>query len=129
MMRGALKIGVRAGTGGALDGSEVDIVEKGISKLLDKQVDTVVTDRLKSAAKDKIALEDFRKYLEGFAQEHGEGMPIVFIIDELDRCRPDFALDLIEQIKHLFSVPGITFLLILNRKQLEKTVELRYGGG
>ncbi len=127
MARGALKIGVRAGTGGILDGSEVDIVGKGVSKLLDKQVDTVVADRLKSAAKDKLALEDFRKYLEDFAQEHGEGKPIVFIIDELDRCRPDFALDLVEQIKHLFSVPGITFLLVLNRKQLEESIKSRYG--
>jgi hypothetical protein len=127
MARGALKIGVRAGTGGLLDGSEVDAVEKGISKLLDKQVDTVVADRLKSAAKDKLALGDFRKYLEGFAQEHGEGRPIVFIIDELDRCRPDFALDIVEQIKHLFSVPGITFLLVLNRKQLEESIKSRYG--
>lgn len=128
LARGALKIGVRAGTGGFLDGSEVDAVGKGISKLLDKQVDTVVADRLKNAAKDKLALEDFRKYLEDFARECGEGMPIVFIIDELDRCRPDFALELIEQIKHLFSVPGITFLLVLNRKQLEESVRLRYGG-
>ena len=128
MVRGALKIGVRAGTGGLLDGSEVDAAEKGISKLLDKQVDTVVADRLQSTAKDKLAIEDFRKYLEDFAQKRGEGMPIVFIIDELDRCRPDFALELVEQIKHLFSVPGITFLLVLNRKQLEESIKLRYGG-
>ncbi len=128
MARGALKIGVRNVTGGILDGSEVDAVEKGISKLLDKQIDTAVSDRLKSAAKDKLALKSFRKYLEDFAREHGGGMPLVFIIDELDRCRPDFALELIEQIKHLFSVPGITFLLVLNRKQLEESITLRYGG-
>ncbi len=128
MVRGAIKIGVRTGTGGILDGSVVDSVEKGISKLLDKQVDTVIADRLEGTATDKLALINFRKYLEDFAQKHGEGMPIVFIIDELDRCRPDFALDLVEQIKHLFSVPGITFLLVLNRKQLVESIKSRYGG-
>ena len=128
MVRGAIKIGVRTGTGGLLDGSEVDAVEEGISKLWGKNVDNVIDDRLESSAKDKLALRSFRDYLKEFALQHGKDMPIVFIIDELDRCRPDFALDLIEQIKHLFSVPGITFLLVLNRKQLEESIKLRYGG-
>lgn len=128
MVRGAIKIGVRTGTGGLLDGSEVDAVEEGISKLLGKNVDTVIDDRLESSAKDKLALKSFRDYLEEFAKEHGKGIPIVFIIDELDRCRPDFALELVEQIKHLFSVPGITFLLVLNKEQLVESIKSRYGG-
>ena len=127
LLRGALKIGVRVGTGGVLDGTEVDTAEDVISKLFGKDVDSVIADRLESTVKDKQALKDFRIYLEGFAKQYGEGMPIVFIIDELDRCRPDFALDLIEQIKHLFSVQGITFLLVLNRKPLEASIQSRYG--
>ena len=127
MARGAIKIAVRVGTGGILGDSVVDDVGKDISELLAERVDEVLADRLKSSSTDKLALNNFRKYLEGFAKEHGGGQPIVFVIDELDRCRPDFALELIEQIKHLFSVRGITFLLVMNRKQLEESIKSKYG--
>jgi hypothetical protein len=102
-------------------------VEEDVSELLAEQVDSVLADRLKSSGTDKLAFKNFRKYLEDFAKEHGGGQPIVFVIDELDRCRPDFALELIEQIKHLFSVRGFTFLLIVNRKQLEESIKSKYG--
>lgn len=127
MARGAMKIAVRVGTGGLLDGSVVDSVEEDVSELLAEQVDSVLAERLKSSSTDKLALINFRKYLEGFAAEYGGGQPIVFVIDELDRCRPDFALELIEQIKHLFSVRGFTFLLVMNRKQLEESIRSKYG--
>lgn len=125
MVRGALKIGVRAASGGILDGTCVDSAEQDISTLLSDQVDLIISDRLKNTTKDKLAISQFREYLEEFASNEKE--PIVFIIDELDRCRPDFALELIEQIKHLFSVNGITFLLVLNRTQLEESIRARYG--
>lgn len=127
MARGALKIGVRVATGGILDGSIVDSVEQDISNLVAEQVDDIISDRLKSSEEDKSALKYFKKYLQKIAEEKGNGNPIIFIIDELDRCRPDFALELVEQIKHIFSVQGITFLLVLNRKQLEASVKARYG--
>lgn len=53
----------------------------------------------------------------------------MFVIDELDRCRPDFALEVLEKVKHLFSVTGITFLLVANKRQLENSVRARYGDG
>jgi len=127
MVRGAIKIGVRAVSGGVLDSSVVDFAEKDISKLLSDQVDGIITDRLQNTAKDKLAISQFKEYLENFSAE--ERNPIVFIIDELDRCRPDFALELVEQIKHLFSVKGITFLLVLNRDQLQEAIKSRYGSG
>ncbi|WP_373033954.1 P-loop NTPase fold protein [Sulfurovum sp.] len=127
MSRGALKIGVRALTGGILDGTIVDSVEKDISELAAEQIDSIIADRLQNSKEDKTALIHFKQYLEQIAEEQGDGNPIIFIIDELDRCRPDFALELVEQIKHIFSVQGITFLLILNRSQLEASVKARYG--
>jgi hypothetical protein len=38
-------------------------------------------------------------------------VPLVFVIDELDRCRPDFAIKALERIKHFFGVPGIVFVI------------------
>ncbi len=127
LARGAIRIAVRAGSGGLLDGSIVDSAEKDISTLLAEQVDGIIADKLQNITHDKLALSEFREYLNELSVE--EGYPIVFIIDELDRCRPDFALELVEQIKHLFSVPGITFLLVVNREQLQESIKSRYGNG
>lgn len=55
--------------------------------------------------------------------------PLVFIIDELDRCRPDFALSLLERIKHFFSVPNVHFILGIHSGQLENSVRSFYGNG
>jgi len=48
-------------------------------------------------------------------------------VDELDRCRPDFALGLLERIKHLFDVEGIAFVLLVNRSQIEGYIRTVYG--
>lgn len=127
MSRGALKIGIRSLSGGILDGTIVDSVGKEISELAAEQIDSIVADRLQNSEEDKTALVHFKQYLQQLAKEHSNDNPIIFIIDELDRCRPDFALELVEQIKHIFSVRGIAFLLVQNRQQLEASVKARYG--
>ena len=53
--------------------------------------------------------------------------PLVFIIDELDRCRPTFAIELLERVKHIFDVPHIVFVLGLNRNELAKSLSAVYG--
>lgn len=62
--------------------------------------------------------------------EHGEiSLPVVIIIDELDRCRPTYAIKLLEEIKHLFDVPGIIFVFGLYGEQLSHSVAGAYGSG
>lgn len=127
LLRGSLKLGVRTITAGLVDNTMLDAAESELSGLVADQVDELVKDRFEHAQKDKLALKEFKSYLAQFAEEQGKGEPIVFIIDELDRCRPDFALELLEQVKHLFSVKGITFLLVTNREQLEQSIKAKYG--
>ena len=55
------------------------------------------------------------------------GHPLVFIIDELDRCRPTFAIELLERVKHIFDVPNIVFVLGINRDELCQSLKLVYG--
>ena len=71
------------------------------------------------------ALEAFKSSLEEIASRSGK--PLVFMIDELDRCRPTFALDVLEKIKHIFDVPGVFFVVALNKNALAKTIESAYG--
>ena len=53
------------------------------------------------------------------------GQPLVFIIDELDRCRPTFAIELLERVKHIFDVPNIVFVFGINRSELVKALDSR----
>ena len=53
--------------------------------------------------------------------------PLVFIIDELDRCRPTFAIELLERVKHIFDVPNMVFVLGINRDELCNALSSVYG--
>ena len=55
------------------------------------------------------------------------GLPLVFVVDELDRCRPTFAIELLERVKHIVGVPDIVFVLGINQKELEKSIQSIYG--
>ena len=55
------------------------------------------------------------------------GHPLVFIVDELDRCRPTFAIELLERVKHIFDVSHIVFIFGLNRDELSKSLSSVYG--
>ena len=80
-------------------------------------------------AKDAIA--NFRESLEAaagkLAGKSDESRPLVVIIDELDRCRPSYAVELLEVLKHLYSVDGVVFVLALNRDELVHSVRALYG--
>jgi predicted KAP-like P-loop ATPase len=53
--------------------------------------------------------------------------PFYILVDELDRCRPDYAVSTLERIKHIFNVPGLIFILGVDRKQLEHSVRHAFG--
>ena len=53
--------------------------------------------------------------------------PIVIIIDELDRCRPDYAVKTLEMLKHFFDIPGFVFVLAIDETQLKCSVEKLFG--
>ena len=53
--------------------------------------------------------------------------PLIFIVDELDRCRPTFAIELLERVKHIFDVPNIVFVFGVNRDELCKSLKSIYG--
>jgi hypothetical protein len=56
-------------------------------------------------------------------------VPLTVVVDELDRCRPDYALEVLEVIKHFFAIPGVHFVLGTNLRALEQSVVARYGAG
>lgn len=79
--------------------------------------------------------ENVRKTNEAFRTElkrittTGErsGSRLIVIIDELDRCRPTFALEMLERIKHLFDVQNLAFILSIHKPALQAAIEHTYG--
>lgn len=129
---------IRAGTAGLLAYNDLHGVAKDAGEALGKDAGLVVEKtleaRLEAAGEEKAIFQNFRTALEEASKMPGQPdsaatLPLVFIIDELDRCRPTFAINLIERVKHLFSVPGVQFLLIAHLPQLEEAVRHCYGLG
>lgn len=73
--------------------------------------------------------EELRERLSELASKivKDTGKPLVFIIDELDRCRPTFAIELLERTKHIFDVQNIIFVFGMDRKQLSASIKSVYG--
>ena len=51
---------------------------------------------------------------------------VILFIDELDRCRPDYALHMLETIKHIFNMENLQFVLVANLKQLVSVIQNAY---
>ena len=77
----------------------------------------------------KAARDNLKNHLTKLSSKVTEnsGQPLVFIIDELDRCRPTFAIELLERVKHIFDVPNMVFVLGINRDELCKSLQSIYG--
>lgn len=80
------------------------------------------------------AIESFGKSLEELIEKLTRNQeylkkPLFIFIDELDRCRPLYAIELLERIKHLFGVPGIVFVIATDTEQLKHSVNAIYGSG
>jgi len=88
------------------------------------------SDKLDEYKTQKEGLITFRENLEEFSaslrsDEHN--LPLTIFVDELDRCKPTYTIELLETIKHIFSVPGVVFVLAIDREQLENSLRSVYG--
>ncbi len=114
-----------------------------LKTLADKYIDSkVITDAIENSTKatteileeeikeylsKKKTIVEFRKELEKFVKQTDNTKPLIFIVDELDRCRPSYAVEVLEQMKHFFSVPGIVFVLSIDKKHLCSSIKGFYG--
>ena len=77
--------------------------------------------------KEQIEAEKNLETLKACLKELATDKPIILFIDELDRCRPDYAVDMLEVIKHVFDVENVKVVLVTNTKQLRAAINHRYG--
>lgn len=83
--------------------------------------DDILEDIRKQKSIDSTINEFFKDLIDGNADR------LVIIIDELDRCRPDYAVKLLERIKHYCSDERITFVFSINKRELQHTISKYYG--
>ena len=85
-----------------------------------------VEDFIQCFVKKDDYLINFKKLLKSFI-EYLPNHKLVIIIDELDRCRPDYAMKTLEIIKHFFDIEGLFIIVPTNQKSLKNAVKALYG--
>lgn len=105
----------------------VDEAEKEVGKLSAKAKTMIANEK-----ELRYAIADFKKKLKELitsferTNKRISGKLVIFI-DDLDCCRPDYAITFLEYIKHLFSIPNCNFVLSVDEDQLISTIEKVYG--
>ena len=106
--------------------------------VLNKTTEIVISEELLKNLRDSSLDEyaeqiknkkELKKHLKKLANKVKEktGHPLIFIIDELDRCRPTFAIELLERVKHIFDIPNMIFVFGINRSELYSALQSIYG--
>lgn len=74
---------------------------------------------------------DFKKTLEKLSEtikELSKEQTVIIVVDELDRCLPEYSIKLLERLHHIFDcVENVQVVLSVDKKQLENTVQQIYG--
>ena len=106
---------------------------------------SVAVEALSAQEAAEKSMEDFRDYLaeiaaalvggqegenqDGIVVDQGEEdkKKLIIFVDELDRCKPSYAIAILEAIKHLFAVEGTVFVLAFDEDQMLETISSTYG--
>ena len=77
-------------------------------------------------------IDSFKKNLGrtlgAVSQDGHRSLPKFVLVDELDRCRPTYAVSLLERIKHFFDVDDVVFVIATDTAQLQHSIRGAYGG-
>lgn len=132
------KINSIAGKAGRIMGRVLLTISKGlIKKTVGVECDALETalDATEEIGKEYLAkfeeqketVEEFKNDVKKFVADNAAEKPVVFFVDELDRCNPHYAVAVLERIKHLFDIPNIIFVLAINKKELCNAIQGFYG--
>lgn len=127
IIKAAIPAAVKLATSGIIDLSKEseDILADTAEKIAEQQIQ-----QYEEARKSVAVFREKLSELGDAAARAGEGdsdNPIVIFVDELDRCRPTYAISYLESVKHFFAVPNIVFILSFDRVQLGHSIKSLYG--
>ncbi|MBL9049790.1 MAG: NTPase [Tabrizicola sp.] len=113
---------------GKVEGNEaleesVKEIEDGMSKLAGQ----MIASQLAAEHARQMELPEQIDALRDALTEGRKAKRVVILIDELDRCHPDYAIALLEAMKLVFGRPGFVFCLMVNADYLEGIAQHRFG--
>ncbi len=77
---------------------------------------------------EREAFEQFSTILKSATEWFNDrNHKLVIIIDELDRCKPTFAIQTLEIVKHIFNIENLVFLFTIDIHQLSHSIKCVYG--
>lgn len=122
--KAVVSTGVKLATAGILNLDGVTLGDYNEAELI-KLSEKVGELSIKEISADKTIRLRFKEEMTRYQQDINK--KIIFFIDELDRCRPTFTLELLEVIKHLFNIENFIFVLAIDKEQLSHSVSTIYG--
>lgn len=105
---------------------------KGASEGALNSLESAADAAIKGFMNEKKSTDDFRNSLAELLSNYDgikNPLKLVVIVDELDRCRPTYAISMLERIKHLFEVNHVAFVVASNTSEMAKAVRAVYGEG
>ena len=109
------------------DGQDADSLAETVTDAAATIASHTIDATVEALLKEQIEAEKNLETLKACLKELAADKPIILFIDELDRCRPDYAVDMLEVIKHVFDVENVKVVLVTNTKQLCAAINHRYG--
>ncbi len=108
------------------DAGSLHDIAKSAGQDLSKAAGDMIATQLE-AEKARLELGEQLNLLHAQITEGRDTDRIIILIDELDRCHPDYAIALLEAMKLVFDQDGFVFVLMVNRGYLEAVAEKRFG--
>ena len=109
------------------DGQDADSLAETVTDAAATIASHTIDATVEALLKEQIEAEKNLETLKACLTELAADKPIILFIDELDRCRPDYAVDMLEVIKHVFDIENVKVVLVTNTKQLCAAINHRYG--
>ncbi|HGM4957424.1 TPA: KAP family NTPase [Serratia liquefaciens] len=125
-IRFGVKTTLKAGAAWVLKQNTDNLAEE-FSEAVQKTSDAAIDSTITSLIKDHVDSDKNIQALKSALTEISSKSPIYIFIDELDRCKPSFAISILENIKHVFDVDNVKFILITNTQQLQASINHIYG--
>jgi hypothetical protein len=107
-------------------GVDEKIIES-VQKAGEAASDKAITKMLDTFTKTTETTKAFKAKLEALVKTNEKEAPLVVVIDELDRCRPSFALEMLERVKHLFDIQNVVFIFFAHSPALHSAIRKTYG--